>query len=75
MICKIFNYLLLTLITLTALSLISLHYIYKPITSGTLYLKNAKGEARILREKETSIPHVFASSEEMALYSQGFLHA
>ena len=33
------------------------------------------GSAEILRETENSIPHVFASSEKMALYTEGFLHA
>jgi penicillin G amidase len=33
------------------------------------------GEAEILRETETSIPHIYASSEAMAVFTEGFLHA
>ncbi|CDW90800.1 penicillin amidase family protein [Stylonychia lemnae] len=33
------------------------------------------GEAEVLRETETSIPHVYASSELMAVYTEGFIHA
>lgn len=68
-ISKCFGYLLLG----TTLSLISailvLNYFYRPMTEGVLYLKNATGEAEILRETETSIPHVFASSERMAVFT------
>lgn len=61
---------LLTFIVLTlVISVLALHYLYQPITAGTLYLRNAKGDAEILRETETSIPHVYASSEKMALYT------
>eukprot|EP00347_Sterkiella_histriomuscorum_P007762 403347656 len=63
-----------TLLTL-CISVLALHYLYQPQTTGTLYFRNAKGDAEILRETETSIPHVYASSEKMALYTQGFLHA
>ena len=43
-------------ITLTSLAVgltlgaILLHYLYRPVTSGVLYLKHASGEAEILRE-------------------------
>jgi penicillin amidase len=33
------------------------------------------GTAEVLREIDKSIPHIFASSEEMAIYTEGFLHA
>jgi penicillin amidase len=75
MIKKLVGYLL-TLILLLVISVIlGLHYLYTPITTGTLYLSNAMGSAEILRETDTSIPHVFASSEKMALYTEGFIHA
>ena len=75
MIKKILGCSLFTVLGLLTLGVLLAHYIYKPITDGTIYLKNAKGEAEVLREAETSIPHVFASSEKMAIYTQGFLHA
>jgi acyl-homoserine lactone acylase PvdQ len=33
------------------------------------------GTAEVLRETDTSIPHIFASSELMAMYTEGFIHA
>jgi penicillin G amidase len=72
---KLFGYLLAVLITLASIAVLGLFYVYAPITRGTLYLTHAMGEAEILRETDTSIPHVFASSEKMAIYTQGFLHA
>ena len=48
---------------------------YSPVVTGTLYLEHAMGTAEVLRETDTSIPHVYASSEKMAMYTQGFLHA
>ena len=69
--CYLFGFVAL----LVTIAIVGLQYIYKPVTSGTLYLKNAMGTAEILRETDTSIPHVFANSEQMALYSEGFLHA
>ncbi len=75
MIKKLVCYLLGTLAFLVIAAILGVMYIYKPVTSGTLYLEHAMGEAEILRETDTSIPHIFASSEKMALYSEGFLHA
>lgn len=66
---KILGYLLFTIVTVVTLSIFGLHLLYKPVTTGTLYLKNAKGEAEVLRETETSIPHVYASNEAMAVYT------
>ena len=45
------------------------------MTSGVLYFDRAHGEAEVLRETETSIPHIYASNEKMAVYTEGFLHA
>ena len=75
MICKVISCLLLTVISVVTLSVIGLYYVYAPITSGTLYLSKAIGEAEILRETESSIPHIYASSEAMAVFTEGFLHA
>jgi acyl-homoserine lactone acylase PvdQ len=58
-----------------ACSLYGIFYLYRPLTSGTLYLSHATGEAEVLRETETSIPHIYASSEQMAIFTEGFLHA
>ena len=69
MIKKIIGYLIFFLISVALISISLLVYLYRPITSGNIYLKNARGTAEILREKETSIPHVFADSEMMAIYS------
>ena len=45
------------------------------MVSGVLYLDNAHGESEILRETETSIPHIYASNEKMAVYTEGYIHA
>ena len=75
MIKKLVCYLF-TLVALLVISaILGVFYIYKPVTSGTLYLQNAMGEAEILRETDTSIPHVYATNEKMAVYTEGFLHA
>lgn len=74
--CKrILGYLLLTSVSLIAVAIFGLHFLYRPVSKGTIYLKHASGEAEILRELDTSIPHVYASSEKMAVYTEGFLHA
>lgn len=57
------------LITLAIILILVISYLYKPVTTGTLSLKNAKGEAEVIREVETSIPHVYASNELMMYYS------
>ena len=75
MVKKFACYLLGFVFLLVSIVILGLHYIYKPVISGKLYLKNAMGTAEILRESDTSIPHVFASSEQIALYTEGFLHA
>ena len=56
-------------------ALTGLLYVYKPVTSGVLYLEKAHGEAEVLRETDTSIPHIYASNEKMAVYTEGYLHA
>jgi len=75
MIKKLVAYLFTLAVVLVISAILGLHYLYSPITTGTLYLSNAMGSAEILRETETSIPHVFATSEKMAVYSEGFIHA
>ena len=72
---KIIGYTLALVLTVVAIALAGLFYVYAPVTTGTLYLTHAMGEAEILRETETSIPHIYASSELMAMYTQGFVHA
>jgi penicillin G amidase len=75
MIKKLVFYLFTLVALLVIAAILGVFYIYKPVTSGTLYLENAMGEAEVLRETDTSIPHVYASNEKMALYTEGFLHA
>ena len=75
MIKKLVFYLFTLVALLVIAAILSVFYIYKPVTSGTLYLENAMGVAEVLRETDTSIPHVYASNEKMALYTEGFLHA
>lgn len=75
MIRKLFGYLLALTVGAVVLAVLGLYYVYKPVVDGTLYLQHAMGEAEVLRETETSIPHVYASSEKMAVYTEGFLHA
>ncbi|CDW85943.1 penicillin amidase family protein [Stylonychia lemnae] len=72
---KILGLLLISVFVVLVLDVLLLQWIYKPVTEGTLYLSNAMGEAEVLRETETSIPHVYASSELMAVYTEGFIHA
>ena len=75
MIKKLVCYLFTLVALLVIAAILGVFNIYKPVTSGTLYLQNAMGEAEILRETDTSIPHVYATNEKMALYTEGFLHA
>jgi acyl-homoserine lactone acylase PvdQ len=75
MIKKLVCYLFTLVALLVIAAILGVFYIYKPVTSGTLYLENAMGEAEIFRETDTSIPHVYATNEKMALYTEGFLHA
>jgi penicillin G amidase len=75
MIKKLVCYLLSAGLIVAVLALTGLFYVYKPVTSGVLYLERAHGEAEILRETETSIPHIYASNEKMAVYTEGYLHA
>jgi penicillin amidase len=75
MLAKLVCYLFTALGLVVLCAIFGVYYLYKPVTTGTLYLSNAAGEAEILRETDTSIPHIYASSEKMALYTEGFLHA
>jgi acyl-homoserine lactone acylase PvdQ len=75
MIVKTLSCLVITVVALVTLVCLCVYYVYQPVTSGTLYLEHASGTAEVLRETETSIPHIFASSEKMAVYTEGFIHA
>ena len=75
MLKKLLCYLLTTGLIVAVLAITGLFFIYKPVTSGVLYLDKAYGEAEVLRETDTSIPHIYASNEKMAVYTEGFLHA
>ena len=72
---KLVCYLLTTTLVVAVIAIVGLHYIYKPVTEGILYLEKAHGHAEVLRETETSIPHIYASNEKMAVYTEGFIHA
>ncbi len=72
---KLCLYLLSTGIILAGIVITGLFYVYKPVTSGVIYLDNANGESEVLIETETSIPHIYASNEKMAVYTEGYLHA
>jgi len=75
MLKKLLFYLLTTGLIVAVLAIPGLFLIYKPVTTGILYLDKAHGEAEVLRETDTSIPHIYASNEKMAVYTEGFLHA
>ena len=75
MIKKLVCYLLTTTLVVALFALIGIVYIYKPVSEGTLYLEKAHGRAEVLRETDTSIPHIYASNEKMAVYTEGFIHA
>jgi penicillin amidase len=72
---KIVSYLALSILTISTVLIVGVHYIYKPTTTGTLHLKHAGSELEIVREVETGIPHVFALDIKSAVYGQGFVHA
>jgi len=72
---KLLCFLITSVLILAVLAITGLFFIYKPVTSGVLYLDKAYGEAEVLRETDTSIPHIYASDEKMAVYTEGFLHA
>jgi penicillin amidase len=72
---KLCLYLVSTGLILAGIALTGLFYVYTPVTSGVIYLDNAHGESEVLRETETSIPHIYASNEKMAIYTEGYLHA
>ena len=72
---KLVCYLLTIGLIVAVLAITGLFLVYKPVTTGILYLDKAHGEAEVLRETDTSIPHIYASNEKMAVYTEGFLHA
>jgi len=72
---KLVCYLLTIGLIVAVLAITGLFFVYKPVTTGILYLDKAHGEAEVLRETDTSIPHIYASNEKMAVYTEGFLHA
>lgn len=75
MVRKILTRLIVAVAIILAILIAGMFWAYKPVVEGTLYLKNAMGTAEVLRETETGIPHVYASNELMAIYTEGFLHA
>jgi len=60
---------LLSTLAISTLLIVGLHYLYKPVTTGSLHLKNVEGEVEIIREVDTGIPHIFATTEKMAIYA------
>jgi acyl-homoserine lactone acylase PvdQ len=71
---KLVGWILILVISLLVGGSLILNFLYQPLTSGTIYLDNAKGQAEVIKEKETGIPHVYASSKLMAVYTEGFIH-
>lgn len=65
---KIASYLALSILTISTVLIVGLHYLYKPITEGTFHLKHASGEIEIVREVDTGIPHIFALDMKSAVY-------
>ena len=63
------------LIALAAMIFVSVWYLYQPLVSGTIYLKNAPGVASISYEEDTGIAHIRGANLESTLYAQGFSHA
>ena len=57
------------ILVLLAILVLSLFYMYQPVVSGTLHFEKASGTAEVLRETDTSIPHIYASSENMAMFT------
>ena len=72
---KCLGWMLLLLIGAIVGALLLAFWVYQPVQTGTLYLEHARGEAEILREVSTSIPHIYASNQLMAVYTQGLIHA
>lgn len=52
-----------------------LWFAYQVIDEGEFYLPNAPGNAAILRESDTGIPHIRGDSYLSVIYAQGFAHA
>lgn len=65
---KIITYLVLSILTISTVLIVGLHYLYKPTTTGTLHLRHANGELEIVREVDTGIPHIFAHDIKSAIY-------
>jgi len=66
---------LLGLLGILSLTGALLYILYRPVTSGTLYLDKAPGAATITYEDGTGIAHIRGESLESAVYAQGFQHA
>jgi len=49
-------------------------YRFQPLQEGTIELATATGKADIHIDSR-GVPHIFAETEEMAVYAQGFMHA
>jgi hypothetical protein len=65
---KIITYLALSILTISTVLIVGVHFLYKPTTTGTLHLKHATGELEIVREVDTGIPHIFALDIKTAVY-------
>ena len=62
-------------IALVGLIFVSILYMYQPLVSGTIYLRNAPGVASISYEEDTGISHIRGATLESTIYAQGFSHA
>jgi acyl-homoserine lactone acylase PvdQ len=62
-------------VALVAIIFVSVWYLYQPLVSGTIYLKNAPGVASISYEEDTGISHIRGANLESTIYAQGFSHA
>ena len=58
-----------SIVALITVTVLTLRYLYEVKTDGTLYLKNAHGEATITREKDTNIPHIRGDSWLSTVYA------
>ena len=77
---RILSCIVATTITLTALVIVLVQFLYQPKMSGLMYLRNAipsiqNSSVEIYREKDTGIAHVFFQNERAGAYGNGFVHA
>jgi acyl-homoserine lactone acylase PvdQ len=51
--------------------------IYQPIPTGKseIFLSKATGSSTIIKEEKYGTSHIYADTMEMAIYTQGYLHA